>query len=627
MGTFHICLQSNNSGSVIRMNRRDFLEMTSSAAWSVMAVPLLGWSQARSLRHAGPTFPLALAEPLRHQHPSQIAADLARYPTKGYTGIWIENDYVRWTLNKDPDQGFNGCWRLFNIFDFTFSKARDIYCGYLADLSRLCAQHNLDIWASFWVPLPNVEMFSYLRQHRPKAIGKVTANGKVIETLCTCRDGDGLAFIGEMFTQFLDRFPQVKGVKIATEDNGARICDETCPNAHGTTEADHIANLFGEIDRSLRRRQQPAQLMLFPWFWRTDFREKILAQLQGEFLVLTKREMSARQTLPIDGAGDPFFDNSIVSEQTGPDFLEWLKYVGPARIIDMVPVGSGVDDMFFNYPPYPGRIYRRLRDLRSFGVTRFLDSDGGGHSAGSNEEAVSVFSQDPACSESTLLQRVAKRLYNNLTAQSHAIQGWMSFDKGFGELPIGLAHTGAAEFTGRFGFAWPMCVATPLVPSAFADKDRKHEVFWFSPYNFFTFSNSPRLKFHFDRVQKSWNESLKSMDAADQLEHTESSSREFVAVKAHCLGVQSVLNWCAAAMMANDSSTRESSWVQLFKEEIAITKEFQSLQRQYPWVWANVCWEPAQSVLHQKQLGFTPEDRDPFVAKIRILEAALESRS
>jgi len=610
------------------MNRRRFLTsasaLTASHASSRWSYAL---GQIRPGQRLNKTFPLALAEPLRHQHPSEIADDLARYKAHGYTGIWIENDYLRWTLDKDPDQGFDGCWRLFNIFDFTHSKARSLYCDYLTGLSRLCSQHELDIWASFWVPLPNAEMWKYLREHRPEAIGRVTINGRQLETLCTCADGKGLPFLSEMIGLFLDQFPQVKGLKIATGDNGARICDETCPNAYGTTQADHAGNLFGTIDRAIQHPQRSARLMLYPWYWGDGFREKILNQLSSDYLVMTKMEENSRQILPGESNGDALFDDSIVSERPGPDFQLWPKRVGPSRIVDMVPIGSGIDDMFFNYPPYPGRIYRRLHMLRTFEVTRFLDYECGGHNAGSNEEAVAIFSQNPDCSEATLLKCVAQNLYRNPVAQTQAIQGWIDFDKGFGELPIGLGGTGTPEFTGRFGFAWPMCIATPLVPSAFAERDRKHDIFWFSPYNFFTPANAPRLQFHFTQVLTWWKRSRLSLQSADQIERKENSQRESVAVAAHCLGVRSALNWCAAASMSRHSSQVPSKWKHILQEELAYTEAFQSLLLQHPWVWANNCWHPMQIVLHQKQLGFTPKDTDPFVAKRRLLEKDLSDRS
>lgn len=610
------------------MNRRNFLGTVSSAAtWAVVSLRSAASALKRVPYSAEETFRLALAEPLRHQHPVEIAADLARYRAHGYTGIWIENDYVRWTLAKDPDQGFDGCWRLFNIFDFTVSEARERYGAYLAEMSRLCAQQNLDIWASFWVPLPNAEMLRYLHEHRPRAIGRVTVNGKPLEVLCTCRAGEGLAFLGEMFDSFLKQFPQVKGVKIATEDNGARICDETCPNAHGTSKADHAGNLFGQIDRVVCQQQRHVQLMLYPWFWTDGFREQILAQLKSDYLVITKLEKNSRQTLSSEDEGDPLFDDSIVSATPGPDFRQWVARVGPDRIIDMMPVGSGVDDMFLNFPPYPGRVYRRLRLLRSCGVNRFLDCDCGGHNAGSNEEAVAVFAQDPLCSEATLLRRVSRRLYGSPSAQARAIDGWMKFDEGFGELPIGLGHSGIREFTGRFGFAWTMCIATPLAPAAFAAVDRKHEVFWFSPYNFFTFSNAPRLKRHLERVQQNWQASLISLEAADRAENSSTSRRECLAVQAHCLAVRSALNWCAAAALASTPSTADSAWIPVLENELNMTLEFLSLVDKHPWVWANNCWHPSQTVLRQKQIGFTSEDTDPLRAKVRLLNAAIHDRS
>lgn len=607
--------------------RREFLtSMAVAAAGTLIPSAAAGIRSTKLLTAQAKAFPMALAEPLRHKNPSEIGADLARFREKGYTGIWIENDYVRWVdAADDPDQGFHGCWRLFNIFDFTFSSARDLYQAYLRELDGLCAKNDLEIWASFWVPLPNVEMLKYLREHRPGALGQARGDKEPVTTLCTCQAGQGLAFLAEMFEQFLDQFPQVKGVKIATGDNGAAICDETCPNAHGTTQAQHAGNLFGTIDRTLHRPKRKGRLMLYPWYWGEGFTDQILAQLQGDYLVMTKMEQNSQQALEPGQIGDPIFDDSIISERPGPDFDHWRKLVGPERIIDMVPVGSGPDDWFFNYPPYPGRLCRRFQQLRNLGVQRFLDYECGGHDAGSNEEAVAVFSKDPNVSEDELLALVAGRLYRNPNAQASAIKGWRQFDQGFGKIPMGLGGTGNPQFSGRFGFAWPLCLATPLVASAFGDKDRWHEVFWFSPYNFFLPLTSPRIQVHFLRVLADWEGSLDYLALADRLEHTDASRREHVAVQAHVLGARSVLNWCTAAALANEHPLPVGSWKVLLAEELELTKSFQALRVEHPWVWANNCWHPEQTPLHQKHIGFTPGDRDPFVAKIRILDAALQA--
>jgi len=493
---------------MLTMNRRQVLASTVCvAAVQTLGLGSLAFGDSFA-KQKEPAFPLALAGLLRHDRPSEIAPDLARFRSRGYTGIWIENDYVRWTLANDPDQGFDGCWRLFNIFDFTLGSARERYQAYLHELSELCAAQKLDIWASFWVPLPNAEMLGYLRQHRREALGQAMSDGQPIPTLCTCKRGEGLAVLSGMFEQFLDMFPQVKGVKVATGDNGAAICDESCPHAQGTTIAEHAGNLFGAIDRSLHRPTRPARMMLYPWYWGKGYQEQILNQLTGDYLVMTKMEENSQQALEPRSVGDPIFDDSIISEKAGVDFNQWREFVGHERIIDMVPTGSGVDDMFFNYPPYPGRLYRRFCKLREAGVTRFLDYECGGHAEGSNEEAVAVFASDPNLEEQELLRRVAARVYRNPAAHADAVEGWQRFDEGFGKLPIGLGATGSPQFSGRFGFAWPMCLATPLVADAFAAKDRWHDVFWFSPYNFFTFATAPRLLVHFTGVLEHCSEVL-----------------------------------------------------------------------------------------------------------------------
>jgi hypothetical protein len=606
------------------MNRRQLLTASACLAAS-HALGLSAFARAGESGSSGSesAFPVALAGLLRHRHPSEVAADLARLRSRGYTGIWIENDYVRWTLDKDPDQGFDGCWRLFNIFDFTLGSARDLYQRYLRELSQLCAKQDLDIWTSFWVPLPNAELIAYLRQHRPEAIGQAMSDGNPIPTLCTCKAGQGLAVLTEMFEQFLDQFPQVKGVKIATGDNGSAICDSSCPHANGTSIAEHAGNMFGAIDRALHRPQRKARTMLYPWYWGEGYKEAILSQLAGDYLVMTKMEENSHQFLEKGDAGDAIFDDSIVSEQAGADFTSWCKLVGPERIIDMLPAGSGVDDMFFNYPPYPGRLFRRFKKLRSFGVERFLDYECGGHAEGSNEEAVAVFAKNPGLNEDEFLARIAGRIYRGRTAQTVAVEGWREFDAGFGKLPIGLGGTGSPEFSGRFGFAWPMCLATPPVASAFAAKDRWHDVFWFSPYNFFTFSTAPRLQVHFTRVLDHWQRSWECLREADRQEHTRRSRRECIAVEAHVLGAHSVLNWCAAAALARQNPLPRATWAALLADELALTRRFQALLADSPWLWANNCWHPMQTPLHQKGIGFEAGDRDVFAAKARILETAL----
>jgi hypothetical protein len=342
---------------------------------------------------------------------------------------------------------------------------------------------------------------------------------------------------------------------------------------------------------------------------------------------MTKMEQNSHQDLEPGKPGDSISDDSIVTEHVGADFADWRKQVGAERIIDMLPAGSGVDDMFFNYPPYPGRLYRRFRQLRSLGVERFLDYECGGHAEGSDEEAVAVFAEEPDLTEADFLKRVAGRIYTNQTAQAAAVEGWRQFDTGFGELPIGMGDTGSPEFPGRFGFAWPMCIATPLLASAFAEKDRWHDVFWFSPYNFFTFSTSPRLQVHFTRVLELWRRSLSCLEEADRRERTAHSRRELVVAQAHVLGVGSVLNWCAAAALANERPMPSATWAVLIAEELNLTKIFQALLADFPWIWANNCWHPMQTPLHQKGLGFAAQDTDVFVAKVRILETALKVTS
>jgi hypothetical protein len=168
-----------------------------------------------------------------------------------------------------------------------------------------------------------------------------------------------------------------------------------------------------------------------------------------------------------------------------------------------------------------------------------------------------------------------------------------------------------------------MCLATPLLPELISTKDRWHEIFWFSPYNFFTPGNAVVLESAFASVLTEWQASLEALSRAHREEHSVASDRELTAVRAHVLGARSVLNWCAAAALPSQGHLERSRALQA--SELALVRNFQSLRQKFPWIWANNCWHPFQTPLHQKFVGFRHDDADPFVAKTRILSEKLQS--
>ena len=595
------------------MNRRLFIQ-TSTLAATALALP----SSSASAQPANGHFSIALAGLPRHREPDELADDLKRFREHGYTGIWIENDYLRWTWDQDPDQGFGGNWRLFNLFDFTLNRARDGYVAYLRRLDQLCAREGLDIYASFWLPKLNAELTEHLKQTAPSAMGKTRHEGEPRNTFCTCAGGPGLPLLRQSLEQFLRSFPRVRGLKISTEDNACYICDETCPNASGATQAQNAANLFETVQQSMLKVRPDARLLLYPWFWKPGWEAQILGRLQAGYFVVTKMEAGSRQ--PIEGEGEPLFDSSIVSGKPGPLFLEWVNKAGPERVIDMVPIGTGIDDFFLPSPPYPGRLYHRFRKLKDHGVSRFLDFECGGHQPGANEETVAVFNQDPDLSEAACLAAVAQRLYRRKPARAAAIRGWQAFDRGFGCLPIGLGDTNCPGYSGRIGFGWSLCIGTPMVRGAFGATDQGHARHWFSPYNFFNSTLAPRLALHFARTLTHWESASQELARADAIERgTTASQREALVAKAHVLSLRSVLNWCRAAQCAPHHAT-PGAFDEVCRMEIALTREFQDLIQQYPWLWDNNCWHPHQTPLSQRGLGLdASRHRNTFDAKLEVM--------
>ena len=557
----------------------------------------------------------------RHERAEEVFPVLERYREKGFTGIWVENDYLRWNWNIHPDQGFQGNWMLFNIFDFTLSTDKTLYRSYLSKLCEKCTELDLTFYGSFWLPKLNTEMRSYLRQYNPDALGSCTQNGAREETLCTCAQGTGLEFIGRMGGSYLDISPAIRGLKVATLDNSAFVCDETCPHAHGSTRTQHVGNLYESVQRAMRGVRPATELFVYEWFWEPGYLQEVQKRVTPPYFLVCKIEMKTRQHLESTIEGEPLFDGSDLSGEESEDYKESVEAVGAARVVEMPALGSGIDDFFFGSPPIPGRLHRRMQLHRKVRCDKMIEFECGGHWADSNEETFAVFNTEPGISESGLLLKVAQAIYDNPEARRLAILGWQSFDEGFGQLPVGIGETHCPEFSGRFGFAWTMCIATPLVKEAFANSDQGHRIHWFSPYNFFNSSLVDRLETHFLRVQSSWQLAATWLAAAAAIDgERKRSSHESIAAQAHVLGVASALNWCNACRCACNPASK-ASFADVAQTEMNLTRQFLDLSSKHNWVWNHICWHPHQTPMSQKYLGFEElHTHNTFEAKLAIME-------
>ena len=309
-------------------------------------------------------FDTALATLPRHATLEEVVVLLPQLKSNGYTGIWVENNYLDPESLHDPvaNPEFPGNWDLFNIIDLTLGKKRVVYLPYLQTLAALCRKEGLDFCLSFWVPRVNPEMLEFLQAHHPSALGLSHAHlEQDVPCLCSCRDGDGLKLLALMIRQLFREIPGIWGIKVSTEDNHALLCDTNCPHAHGTTRAEHAGNLFATIDEAMLASNPGARLLLYPWFWREGYEEQIVPKLRGNCLIVTKYESGSLQNLETNIPPEPIFDSSLVSEKPGGVFEQWRSTVGGQRLIDMVPTGAGIDDFFLSNPPYPARLFRRLR--------------------------------------------------------------------------------------------------------------------------------------------------------------------------------------------------------------------------------------------------------------------------
>jgi hypothetical protein len=613
------------------LNRRSFMTATALGGAALAVSPTEAAAKTRNVRRGDGFLKAALALPLRHNNPRDIEADLFRYREKGFTGIYLENDYILADAAPDPLDLFYKNWRLFNIYDFTLSKANEpTHSAYLDEMLRLCERADLDVYMSFWMPKLSKELFDDLKQNTPRAIGGSNFfELGAVPTFCVCKQGDGLPIMDTMVRKFMRRFPRVAGFKIGVWDNSCFICDSTCPYAHGSDTGDHLANLFETVQTAMLAESPSSKLMLYPWFWSAQDSGKILPKLKKPYHVLIKSEMGTTHQLEQDIPGEVINDATMLSGVFSSEGDRWIKEVGADNIFDMVSVGTSIEDFFISGQPRPGTLYRRLQLLREKGIRSTLEFECGGHGTSINQEAVALFNDRPDLNQDAFYTELAARTYRSPRARAHAINGWKAYEAGHGALPVTLGQTGLhpVSIAGRMGVGVAMCISTPLDFTEIRDEDAKWEIHWFSPYNFITTKLADRFLIHFTKVLSRWQESNLHLNLADELEGRSLISHQAaVSASAHVLSTLSIINWCNAAILKR-AGTNAGRFVDLARNEIALTEQFYQISRENPWLYHNSCWHPDYTPLSQKIKGLSTELVRPgvsaFEVKMKLMRESL----
>jgi hypothetical protein len=565
-----------------------------------------------------PTFTSFIASLPRHQHVAELDRHLGRLAENGATGIWIENDYLRWDwINDDGDSGFGGNWRLFNIFDFTRSRHRARFQDYLHGLIGQARRHGLGVYGSFWLPKLNRELETWLRAHKPDALGSADyGSGNQCTTWCSCADGAGIALQREIYAEYLAAFPELAGLKVAIKDNSAFVCTRHCRHAHGDDEASNAARIYRTMQEVVQEAGKPRDfLCIYPWFWDhvPGMEEAIAAALEPGYRVITKYASELPAAIETDRPASCFIDATLLADRPGPSFLRWRERVGGERLLDMTPQANSMDLMFVAGPPLLALAWERWAMLAGHQLGGILDFDCSGSPAPSTLHGFRLFQERPELRADVAVAETIRRSWNlsDVTAASLA-DGYADFASGWKAIPLAL---GEKDFSARFGEAWPMTLATPLVRSAFAAQDQGHRVHWFSPYNFFRADTASRLQPHFARMLASWSRAELAFAAAAAEDIR--LSEELQSVQACVLCVRSALTWCSAAACVDDAS-----FASCVAQQLGLVQRMQALVVERPDLWENNCWHPHQTVISQRHVGFLPEDRDAFVASQRIMSAS-----
>ena len=241
-----------------------------------------------------------------------------------------------------------------------------------------------------------------------------------------------------------------------------------------------------------------------------------------------------------------------------------------------------------------------------------LDFDCSGSPAPSTLTGFNLFQERPELRTDVAVAETIRRSWHLTRATAARLaEGYAHFAAGWKAIPLAL---GEANFSARFGEAWPMTLATPLVRSAFAAQDQGHRIHWFSPYNFFRADTEQRLRQHFITMLQWWSHAEQVFAVA--AEEDRRLTEEWQSVQACILCVRSALTWCSAAACVDDAT-----FATCVTQQIALVERMQALLAAKPDLWENNCWHPHQTAISQRHVGFLSEDRDAFVACRRIMSA------
>lgn len=549
---------------------------------------------------------------------------LARYREAGFTGIWVENDYLRWSWTPDPDSGFGGNWRLFNLFDFTRSVEAPRYRAYLHAMGAACKAEGLELCISFWVPKLNHELREYFHTPEPSSLGKaVYGENHERESWCSCPDGTGIAAFAGMFSEFLAEFPEVTRFKISIKDNCAFICTEECPHSHGATEAQNAARVFQVVQKCIADAGRPPETLLaYPWFWEEGFEAEVVAALKPGHTLLTKYAVESERAIEPGVPAGRIFDSSLLGEYPGAIFERWRKRVGGDHIVDLLPWSNSMDAMFIAHPPTLMLVWKRLQMLREKQVRGIMDFECGGSPARSTIEALRLFQETGgSLSGDEAARQIAADVYG--VANPGAVVGaWRQVSLGWDTIPMSLSGTGIMEPYGispRLGQAWPACAASPIVREAFAEGEQGHHIHWFSPYNFFGFHLSARLRPFFAKMEALFAEADQLMRTVEATRNLADFAREARAMQGLRLCSQAAVNFCDAALALKAGD--DAAFKQARSRHLCTLEAMVDLHQQDAGFWANCCWHPHQMPISQRNLGFDlATDRNAFVTSLKIMQ-------
>ena len=435
------------------------------------------------------TFRMAGAMPPRSEQIFPSTPWLQEVAQAGYSHLILQNDPFFHTESNPLFWGEN-YWRHLNLFDMVSGPRHRSYQAWLREVSRSSAEQGLEMGLLMWEPRLSEAAKAQVPQ---QWWGRLTPADDFLGSAATLKGSvlclshpEARTWFLEGFAQLFEVAPSLTHLILGVNDNGALLCDDSCPRCRGQSLSTRIAQLYCDVQKACQKKTPRAQVVCYDWFWSRETYDEVFRLLPKELTPVLTRLEKGTDVTPLKDHPEwtgSIFDMSLASAQPGSFFRRVQSEGGPLLV--MLTLSGMFEAFYHSYVPAIGQVLDKFASFRQEKVLGWIDYDCGGIQSGLMLDLVKVVQHHPEATVTNWSEKLSLQRYGSASSAQLARQAWLCFDEAVTLLPMNLHIETVKEFSGRFGVALGL---TPIMPflkdRALAAKDSGDHYFWFDPHNF-----------------------------------------------------------------------------------------------------------------------------------------------